>query len=285
MKSNDFPKNPILSQATLDALNTLGGSGNNEEICEEVIKKLNLDEKITTLPHEGRPSMTELEYRLFWARTNLKKFGAIEKSGRAVWALTAKGKTLDMVKVKEMEKDLRAKEKTDADDVSEEVVEGIAELSPWKEQLLQFIVKEMSPDQFERLTKRLLRAAGFTQVEVTGQSGDGGVDGKGIYHQIDGLMSFPVIFQCKKYAGPVSASNIRDFRGAMSGRATQGLFITTGTFTRDAKKEAVRDSTLWIDLLDGEHLADKLRELKLGLKTVEQVVIDVVIDKEWYRGI
>ena len=96
----------------------------------------------------------------------------------------------------------------------------------------------ITPDAFERLARRLLREAEFDSVNVTGRSGDGGIDGLGVYHL--GLVSFPVIFQCKRYRGSVSPSAVRDFRGAMAGRGDKGLLITTGTFTADAKKEATR---------------------------------------------
>jgi restriction system protein len=140
----------------------------------------------------------------------------------------------------------------------------------------------MSPDGFERLVQRLLRESGFIQVEVTGRSGDGGIDGKGIA-RIHGLMSFHVIFQCKRYQGVVSSSEIRDFRGAMVGRADKGLFLTTGTYSREAVKEATRDGAPPIDLLDGDQLADKLKELGLGIRV--EMVEHVTIDADWFRGI
>lgn len=141
------------------------------------------------------------------------------------------------------------------------------------------LTQKVDPAAFERLVKRLLRESGFVHVEVTGRSGDGGIDGKGIA-RLSGLLSFHVNFQCKRYQGTVSASHIRDFRGAMVGRADKGLFITTGTFTRDAIREATRDGAPPIDLIDGDQLADKLKELKLGIKT--EVVEKVAIDESWF---
>ncbi|MCE1271999.1 MAG: restriction endonuclease, partial [Acinetobacter sp.] len=119
-----------------------------------------------------------------------------------------------------------------------------------------------------------------SQVEVTGKVGDGGIDGKGIV-RVSGLLSFHVIFQCKRYKGSVSPSQIRDFRGAMQGRADKGLFITTGNFTRDALKEATRDGAPPIDLIDGELLCEKLKELKLGITT--QLIEQVEIKTEWFE--
>jgi len=141
------------------------------------------------------------------------------------------------------------------------------------------LTQEITPDAFERLIQRLLRESGFVHVEVTGTSGDGGIDGKGIA-RVSGMLSFHVIFQCKRYQGAVSASHVRDFRGAMVGRADKGLLITTGTFTRDAIKEATRDGAPPIDMIDGDQLADKLKELGLGIKT--EVVEKVTVEKDWY---
>ena len=120
----------------------------------------------------------------------------------------------------------------------------------------------------------MLRELGFSNVEVTGKSGDGGIDGKGVV-RLGGVLSFHVVFQCKRYQGTVSSGQIRDFRGSMIGRADKGLLITTGTFTRDAKQEAQRDGAPPIDLVDGYQMADRLRELGLGVEvyTVEQVKI------------
>jgi restriction system protein len=119
-------------------------------------------------------------------------------------------------------------------------------------------------------------------VEVTGRTGDGGIDGKGLA-KIHGFMSFHVIFQCKKYQGTVSAGEIRDFRDAMVGRADKGLFITTGTFTSAAIREATRDGAPPIDLVDGDHLAEKLKEFRLGVKT--EMIEKITVDKGWLMNI
>src|SRR5438309_4194484 len=146
----------------------------------------------------------------------------------------------------------------------------------WKQQVLDALLT-MPPDAFERLSQRLLRECGFTQVEVTGRSGDGGIDGKGVL-RLGGLINFQVVFQCKRYAGTVSSGAIRDFRGAMIGRADKGLIISTGTFSRDARAEAVRDGAPAIDLVDGQELADLLKRYELGVQTlmVEKVEVNAV---------
>jgi restriction system protein len=139
----------------------------------------------------------------------------------------------------------------------------------------------MPPDAFERLCQRLLRESGFIQVEVTGKSGDGGIDGRGVV-RIGGLLSFHVIFQCKRYQGSVSSPTVRDFRGAMVGRADKGLLITTGSFTKDAKQEAQRDGAPPIDLIDGEALAQKIKELRIGVEVRTKMTEEVIIDKLFF---
>ncbi len=126
------------------------------------------------------------------------------------------------------------------------------------------MIKSLPADGFERLSQRLLRESGFQQVVVTGKSGDGGIGGIGIL-QMNPFVSFNVLFQCKRYQGAVTPSHVRDFRGAMMGRADKGIIITTGTFTLEAKKEARRDGVPPIELVDGEALVQMFERLELGL--------------------
>lgn len=86
----------------------------------------------------------------------------------------------------------------------------------------------------------ILREAGFIEVYVTGRSGDQGIDGHGTL-QINPLVSFRVLFQCKRYRQSVSAPDVRNFPGAMAGRADEEIIITTGTFTAEARRESSRD--------------------------------------------
>jgi len=162
---------------------------------------------------------------------------------------------------------------TDEEDEEDEVAENEteAELS-WKEQLLECLAT-MPPAAFERLCQRMLREAGFIKVEVTGRSGDGGIDGIGVLRVR--LVSFQVLFQSKRWKGAVGASVVRDFRGAMVGRADKGLIITTGNFTADARREATRDGAPAIDLVDGDTLTDLLKQygLGVGVKMVEEIEV------------
>ncbi len=290
MENSKVPKFHELMNPLLQALHDLGGSGSVNEIYEKVVEKLDLPEKILDILHNPEKSnQTKVEYRLAWARTYLKKYGILDNSSRGVWIIVPDKSDIKKVDPKQVAREVRelirkerALRETEQPDVEEESEDVPEEVFSWRYKLHHILTKEITPDAFERLTKRLLRESGFVQVEVTGRSGDGGVDGKGII-RIGGLLSFHVVFQCKKYQGSVGASHMRDFRGAMVGRADKGLFITTGNFTRDAIKEATRDGAPPIDLVDGDQLADKLKELGLGIKT--EVVEKVSVDEEWFKKI
>jgi len=280
-----MPKYHELLNPLLRTLRELGGSGSIEEISSKVSEMLDLPDEVLSVPHDpDRSSQTEVEYRLAWARTYLKKYGMLDNSERGVWVIVPEKRDVKQVDpqvvvrtVREMAR--KEKEARRAAETGEELPE---ETDSWRTRLHHVLTKELSPDAFERLVKRMLRESGFVQVEVTGRTGDGGIDGKGIV-RVGGLLSFHVLFQCKKYQGAVSASAIRDFRGALIGRADKGLFVTTGTFTRDAMREATRDGATPIDLMDGDQLADKVKELGLGIRT--EMVESVDIDENWFKNI
>lgn len=228
----------------MKALVNLGGSGSIDEMYEEVVELEKFDEDTLAVLHNPeKSSQTEIGYRLAWALTYLKKAGYLENSARGVWALTDKARQSKEIDSREIVSHVRSLDKKtskvseDPTDPATAIDESPEETLAWRERLHHILIEEMSPDAFERLTQRMLRESGFVHVEVTGRTGDGGIDGKGIA-RINGLMSFHICFQCKKYKGSVGSPEIRDFRGATVGRADRGMFITTGSFTKSAIEEA-----------------------------------------------
>jgi restriction system protein len=288
MPTYDQMMNPLIK-----ALRDLGGSGSVNEIYEEVIKIMKLPDDILEIPHSNKPgTQTEVAYRLAWTRTYLKKYGILQNSSRGVWSIDPSAKDIENIDPNEVVKKVREltrQEAEEADIITNEEqnndagVEAPAEIQSWKDELLEVLVS-MSPDGFERLTQRILRESGFVQVEVTGRSGDGGIDGKGIV-KINDFLSFHVMLQCKKYQGSVTAGHVRDFRGAMQGRTDKGLLLTTGSFTRDAIREATRDGAPPIDLIDGNQLVEKLKQLSLGVQTKIVQVESIKVDKDWFKNI
>lgn len=290
--NSDLPSFDELIIPTVKALKELGGSGSVEEINNKVYEIAKISDDILQIPHGDEEGTTiEVDYRLAWSRTYLKKFGLLENSSRGIWALTksdidvAKLDYIEIVRtVREQAKPTIPKTKTvkeTEEAIEQEITEEVNNSEEWKEKLLNVLYK-IKPDAFERLSQRLLRESGFFQVEVTGKSGDGGIDGKGIV-RVNGLLSFYVIFQCKRYKGSVTPKDVREFRGAMIGRDVKGLFITTGTFTKEAIKEATRDGAPPIDLIDGNLLCDKLKELNLGVET--KLTETVEIKNEWLNNL
>ena len=273
MANTQLPKTLDLLLPTLRALEAIGGSASIRELSEQMATDLALSDAVLDIPHlrRGRPSrQSEFEYRGAWSRTYLKNAGLIENASHGIWTITDKGRT---IQTEEEVRKLARRKPADAvsDSSGQSAIDadggapGDAEHQDWKEDLLG-IIRSVEPEAFERLCGVMLRKAGFTSVEITGRSGDGGIDGVGVLRV--NLISFHMIFQCKRFSGTVGAGAVRDFRGAMVGRADKGLFITTGRFTHDATREAVRAGAPPIDLIDGSGLCDLLNDLGLGIETV-----------------
>ena len=282
------PKFNELIWPTLKAIKVLGGSASNVEIVQKVIEQEGFSEEIQNEMHGNSPR-TELEYRMAWAKTYLKNYGALENSERGVWSITNRGENLDqkdiqkiITKMRKETINKRQKEKLLSQEYNndEENLDTNIDVDvDWETNLLNIIQNELSPKSFERLVQRILRESGFVEVEVTGKAGDGGVDGYGVLKV--GLLSFRVIFQCKRYKGTISPNYIRDFRGAMQGRAEKGLFMTTGTFTTAAKKEALRDGAPPIELFDGNDICELIKRFRLGVDVETQE--SVIIKPSWFQ--
>jgi restriction system protein len=273
------PKYDDLFNPLLEALHNLGSSASIAELEQSVAKVLKLTETDLEKPHDG--NRTKFSYNLAWARTYLKRFGLIENSARGVWALTAAGQKTSSVSKQEVKKLVQEEDRRNRDKVDSLEVLEPDEIG-WEADALSAL-KKMPPDAFERLCQRVLRESGFIQVEVTGKSGDGGIDGRGVV-KLGAILSFHVHFQCKRYKDTVSASVIRDFRGAMVGRADKGIILTTGTFTREAKAEALRDGAPPLDLIDGDEFVQMLKFYQLGITVKEKVVEEVTVASSWFEN-
>lgn len=285
MKISDLPKYHELMRPTLIALGKIGGSASLNEINDAVIELIGLSAAAVEIQYDSGAGAV-IPDRLSWARSHLKAAGFLASGGRGVWLLTDEGRQAaewpeDKLKrtVAQAVKDQQDARKK-SEPVDDELPQGNPdkELMDWRDQLL-VTLRAMDPSAFERLCQRLLRESGFVKVEVTGRSGDGGIDGTGILQL--SLMSFHVLFQCKRYQGSVGSGAVRDFRGAMMGRTDKGLIITTGTFSPDARREATRDGAPPIDLIDGEALCEKLKELQLGVET--KLVEKVLVKPDWFN--
>ena len=288
--AESLPGLPGMMLVTIKALKNLGGSATIQELDEKVIELEGVTEAEQAFMMPGDQNRTRVNYYLSWARTYLKRGNALVNSSRGVWTLTESGAAIDGLdetgaiyeKVTQEERERARARRKVAKTVKPDIVDPTDEHpeEDWKSSLLA-VLGAMPPDAFERLSQRLLREAGFTKVEVRGKSGDGGIDGVGVLRV--NLVSFQIYFQCKRWKGSVGAKDIRDFRGALQGRADKGLFITTGTFTSQASDEATRDGAIAIDLIDGDRLCDLLKENCLGVET--EMIERVRIRSDWFEGI
>lgn len=286
---NNAPIIPDYSQlidATFSALKQLGGSGKNTEINDKASEILCLSDEVLSVPHLNSGSMSEVNYRLAWARTLLKNYGAVENSARGVWSITPDFSDVDAVDGVYVEKNCKksisktaAKKETPEQQMEEAGVEIPDEVKPWRKKLYN-VLTTMNPYSFEKLTQRLLRECGFEDVKVTKKAGDGGIDGTGKL-KINGIFSFNIAFQCKRYQGSVGAPDIRDFRGSLTTDIEKGLFITTGSFSKQAIEEASNPGKKHIDLINGEEFISKLAENGIGVKEVK----DYEVDEEYFSKI
>ena len=261
----------------IGALQALGGSGRPAEVRDRIAQSLHIsDQERSALIDSGQ---SRFDNQVHWARFYLAKAGYVDASKRGVWSLTEKGQAVSkwsfneaMTVFKEVQ-ELLAADKATTTTTNETAIPADESPAPspsipsdtvsYRAKLLD-LLKSLPPAGFERLCQFLLRESGFEQVVITGRSGDGGIDGHGIL-QLNAFVSFKVLFQCKRYAGAVTPAQVRDFRGAMMGRADKGIIMTTGTFTADAQKEALRDGVPPIELVTGEKLLDMFENLELGL--------------------
>jgi restriction system protein len=261
----------------LDVLRNLGGSGTPNEVTDGVAELLSVPES----EQEETLSSGESRFKnkVHWARFYLAKADLIDSSKRGIWSLTTKGENTNLSPDKSLSlfqkihKQFPTKKEITTSKDSEEIApEKAQEYIDHRTALLE-ILKSLPPAGFEKICQRLLRESGFQQVVVTGKSSDGGIDGHGIL-EVNPFVTFKVLFQCKRYTkGPVSAGQVRDFRGAMMGRADKGIIITTGNFTAEAKNEARRDGVPPLELVNGQKLVEMFEILRLGLK--ERMAFDI----------
>jgi restriction system protein len=279
----------------LDTLKELGASGAAGEVVDRVIERCNLSEKEqqeTTSNGQSR-----VRNQIAWARFYLVKAGLLGASERGVWALTPTGRTSELnadgvlALFKDVHRQFSGKEagtaappdKVASGESETEMLEGEPDAAPddYKVELLATL-RSLPPAGFEQVCRRLLLESGFQQVVVTGRSNDGGIDGHGLL-EVNPLVSFKVLFQCKRYGerGSVTPSQVRDFRGAMQGRADKGLILTTATFSTEARKEATRDGVPPIELVDGDKLVAMFERAGIGLRPVRSFQLDTAFFDEF----
>jgi restriction system protein len=267
----------------LDALRDLGDSGRPREVSARISKNLNLpDEQLDQTLKSGG---SKFHNQVAWARQYLVWEGMLDSSKHGTWTLTEKGRNAHLGDKESREIFLKwvsihaenRKQKREAQEPEEELLPlGEPSEEPDEDEKLDLLstLRSISPKGFEKVCRELLRESGFENVEVTGGSADGGIDGYGTL-EINPFVSFRVLFQCKRYAkgNLVSRAQVGDFRNTMLGRAEKGIIITTSGFSNAAIQEASREGAPQVELVDGDKLVDMFQRVELGV--YKRTVYDV----------
>jgi restriction system protein len=267
----------------LDALRDLGDSGRPREVSARIAKNLNLTDEL--LDQTLKSGGSKFHNQVAWARQYLVWEGMLDSSRHGTWTLTEKGRNAHLGDKESRDVFLKwvsihaetRKQKREAQEPEEELRppgEPAEETNEVEKLDLLSTLRSISPTGFEKVCRELLRESGFENVEVTGGSADGGIDGYGTL-EINPFVSFRVLFQCKRYAkgNLVSRAQVGDFRNTMLGRAEKGIIITTSGFSNAAIQEASREGAPQVELVDGDKLVDMFQRVELGV--FKRTVYDV----------
>lgn len=225
-----------------------------------------------------------------WARMYLVNAGileTVEKAGRGTWKLTPEGWELPLdnntgQKIYAASTKQATSDNQDApadDDKQDE----LPSTKSWESELVSLLPK-LDPTGFERLCA-LIMGKGGVEAKATGKTGDGGVDGEGLLPvgAFD-LVKMKVAWQCKRFdGGSVGSADIRDFRGAIDGRADFGVFFATSVFTTSAISEATRIGAIPIQLVDLKTLIALLRKASLGIVKKPGEVEEWTVDLDFFE--
>ena len=259
------------------------------ECMNKVVEYFNLNEKDTKLMIPSK-KQTLVANRVYWALTYLKKSKLLETVKRGEYKITERGKKLLKTSPNRIDKKLlsqydeyRLFSKQDNDKQNISINEDVNdEVTPEEkmylihkkmedqtaEDLLEIILGK-DPYCFERIVMDVLKRMGYGDINedssvVTKKSNDGGIDG--IINQ-DRLGLDKIYVQAKRWTtGQVGRPEIQKFVGAITGKnATKGIFITTSSFTKEAK-EYVLNLPKSIVLIDGKELTKLMIENNVGVQ-------------------
>jgi restriction system protein len=277
------PKFVQYFQPVIEGLRDLGSSAKPREVYAWIAERLSVPKEEIEGTTKGGQS--KFENKVGWARFYLAKGGLIDTEQRGVWVLTEKGRTTNLSHddaynlfktihdgFQREDGEPETEKTVDEADASAPDEKAYLNQDAIQEELVR-ILRGTTDKGFEELCARLLRHIGFENLKVTGQTGDHGIDGEG-FLLINRFVRIKVMFQCKRYTGTVQVKEIRDFRGAIQGRAERGIFLTTGTFTKSAREEAARENATAIELVDIDRLLELLIEESLGVRETKALTID-----------
>ena len=303
MTPDELPAYSDLILPTVRAVITLGGSATGREITSQILADLAPSDDMLAVAQENRPDASVLMERIAWARSYAKLIGALESPKRGVFLVTALGKELAGLPEEEgqqravaLDREYRrnraqrvktkpipapnSAEEVETEEEEEALLragETGTEPERWQDVLLARLHR-LSPDSFEEFVLYLLRLYGL-ELERVGGSGDEGIDGIGTA-PISAVLSSRVAVQVKRY-DPNGKSIGREVvalfqRDAQTKGAERAILVTLGKFSEPARRAAIVTSPT-VDLIDGNRLADLVREQKLGVRSV------IKVEPEWFN--
>lgn len=264
----------------IEALRSLKGVAKAASVKEWIAEGLASQNKPVpeTILASGAPKFAN---DIQWARMFLVNAGMLEpmeSAGYGIWKLTPSGweTALDPASIKAIfSATAQLKGKPQSTDAQEAPPEDYRQPQLTGMESWEFTLKKTltsMPDKgFERLCAYIMTRNGLQATKVTGQTADGGVDGEGMLAFDDlCLIKTPVAWQCKRFMEKsVSSDKVRDFRGAIEGRAKYGLIFTTSTFTTHADLEARRPGATPIELVGLDRLIELMGKHEIGVKDGE----------------
>ena len=265
---------------------------NYSEITSYLSKHFNLNSEDLELE---KPSGGNLFYnRIGWAKRYLtqavilnNQSGKFKISNRGLDVLKKNPSKIDrkfLRKFKEFNDRPISSSKKDQlsnDDVKfpdELIEEGVSQINIVLRDDLLKKVKTIEPIFFEHLIIDLMEKLGYGKGIHVGKPGDGGIDGE-IPQDALGLET--IFLQAKRYSSNVSAKQVREFSGALSGKkSSKGVFITTSDFTQGSR-DHVADSLTKIILINGKELIEYMIKNNVGVKTKKSIQTKE-IDEEYF---
>ena len=251
-----MPKQSEIEIPLLKCLEEMKGQGKPLEIYVRVAKlfpQLTDADLAETLPSGGN----KWKNRIQWVRQKLIAKGDVESPERGVWAITKKGRTRLASETGSSVREVTAPLSANLEELADEYFTAFS-------QKVQQELQDLEPKQFERFAGALLSAYGFTDIKVTGKTGDGGIDGNGLLKV--GLSTIRAAFQCKRWQGLVGRSEIDKFRGTIQGEFEQGIFFTTSDFSDSAREVSIKKGAVPIVLLNGEEIVKLMVDRELGVR-------------------
>jgi restriction system protein len=267
----------------LDALRAMGGAAKPRDVYDWIGKEIKLPEE----KRWERDAKGNIRFpnRVQWARQYLFWGGLIDGSQRNRWVLTPEGanthlnlETSEQI-VQKVNQNAEGRQTRTSQQAPQTFVPAVEpeEISEPPEEAEESrvldVLQSLPPKGFEHFCKRLLYECGLERLHVTGGSHDRGIDGNGLL-RLNPFVTIKVGFQCKRYKEAVGGAAVREFRGAIQGKAEKGIFITTGYFTSEAEAEANRDGGTVIELVDGERLVEIMQSKQLGVRLRETFDVD-----------